>query len=143
MLNINFPPDIRSDPDMELLWRYTNTIISIANDMLSFKKEIEHGRLHNLVTLLYLERGSLQSAMNGAFEKVVEAKLQMDEVGKRLERRFGSEGDVATFVDCCKTMCVGKVGSWHKFHATHLANLHCSEFLILSGTCSVPFWASR
>ncbi len=38
--NMNLPIDFYKDEDVKLLYRYTNTIISAVNDLLSIKKEI-------------------------------------------------------------------------------------------------------
>ena len=113
MLRIDLPGDVRNDDDMKLLWDHTNIVISIANDILSFKKEMEHSRFDNLVTLLYLQHGTLQAAMDGAFAKVAESKHPLDLAAQRLLSRYPtSDGltldyDVRNFVECCKTMCTG------------------------------------
>ena len=113
MLQIDLPELVCQDSDMQRLWDCTNIIISITNDMFSFKKEIGHSRLDNLIVLLYLRSGSLQSAMHGAFEQVRKAKNELDMVGARLVSEYSSSKhpelgqDVQKFVDCCKTMCTG------------------------------------
>jgi hypothetical protein len=113
MLEIDLPDAVRSDKDIKRLWDCTNTVISIANDMLSSKKEIAQSRRDNLIILLYIQSGSLQSAMDGAFERVREAKLEFDRVAERLATRYSTRDspklgqDVQKFVDCCKTMCTG------------------------------------
>jgi hypothetical protein len=39
MLQIGLPELVRQDTDMQRLWDSTNIIISISNDMLSFRKD--------------------------------------------------------------------------------------------------------
>lgn len=113
MLEIDLPQIVRQDTDMQRLWDCTNIIISISNDMLSFKKEIGHSRLDNLIVLFYLRSGSWQSAMNGAFERVRQAKNELDKVGAGLVSKYSTSAhpelghDVQKYVDCCKTMCTG------------------------------------
>ena len=113
MLPIDLPELVRQDIDMQRLWDCTNIIISFSNDMLSFKKEIGHSRLDNLIVLLYIRSGSLQPAMDDAFEHVSQAKNELDMVGARLVSKYSSSAHpqlgqvVQMFVDCCKTMCTG------------------------------------
>jgi hypothetical protein len=113
MLQIELPELVRQDTDMQRLWDCTNIIISISNDMLSFKKEIGHSRLDNLIILLYLRLSSWQSAMNGAFDRVRQAKNELDKVGAGLVSKYSSSAhpelghDVQKYVDCCMTMCTG------------------------------------
>jgi hypothetical protein len=117
MLQIDLPEVARHDVDMKGVWDCTNTIISIANDMLSFKKEIAQTRLDNLVVLMYLQSGSLQFAMDGAFEEVRKSKNELDKTAARLLAKYttsadpGFRRDIQKFVDCCKTMCTGN-HSW-------------------------------
>ena len=81
--------------------------------MLSFEKEVEHSRLDNLLVLLYLQYGSLQAAMDGAFEKVWASRDMLNLAAKRLLSKYSPSDDpqlrldVQKFVDCCKTMCTG------------------------------------
>jgi hypothetical protein len=75
--------------------------------------KIGHSRLENLIVLLYLRSGSWQSAMNGAFERVRQAKHELDKVGAGLVSKYSTSAhpelghDVQIYVDCFKTMCTG------------------------------------
>ena len=90
MLRVDLPNDVRRYPDAKLLWDHTNIVFSIANDMLIFKKEIEieQPRLDNLVIILCLQHGSLQAAMDGAFERFRESKDMLGLFAKRLLSKY-------------------------------------------------------
>lgn len=127
MLQIDLPEAVRYDKDMTRLWDCTNTIISVANDMLSFKKEIAQSRIDNLIVLLYQRSGSLQAAMDGAFRQICEAKAEMDKTAARLVARYSTRShpelgkNVQKLCDCCKTMCTGN-NTWSLASERYLLN---------------------
>ncbi|KAI8946306.1 isoprenoid synthase domain-containing protein [Xylaria longipes] len=68
--NLDIPHEVMEQGFMEKIWDETNIIISVVNDILSIKKEIDQEQIDSLIPLLTLEVGTGQLAINKAVEMV-------------------------------------------------------------------------
>ncbi|KAK4862972.1 hypothetical protein LT330_010683 [Penicillium expansum] len=87
-LQTQIPRPIMQHTLMKDLWQQTNTIISLTNDILSLKKEINNGEVISLVPLLYVSVGDLQKAVDIAIEKLKTAVEKFMGIRRNMETQF-------------------------------------------------------
>lgn len=118
---IELPRSVMKDPDMQRIWEATNVIISLMNDVLSLKKEVALGQIDTIVPLLYLEHGSLETAMEIVEDFLVDAVKDLDAAEVSMLERYGSTGDfcssqlldIQKMIDSCKYACTGNL-NWRQ-----------------------------
>ncbi|KAH9871549.1 hypothetical protein J1614_005804 [Plenodomus biglobosus] len=110
---ILLPSEIMTDPDMITIWDATNIIISLMNDILSFKKEFAQGQVDSILPVLFAEHGSMDAAMSIAASLIVQHVQIVDDAAKRLLQRHGKcsilQQDLHAFIDSCKYACTGNL----------------------------------
>ncbi|KAI1650311.1 isoprenoid synthase domain-containing protein [Daldinia loculata] len=103
---ITLPRELFDDDVMRQLWRETNAIIYMTNDILSLKKEVEQSQVDSLVPLLYLQLGSVQAAIDQAVDMVHSSVQQLESAEKQILQRCSAmpevQEDMRKFVAGCK-----------------------------------------
>jgi hypothetical protein len=114
---IELPRYVLEDPDMLKIWDAVNIIISLINDTLSFKKEIAQDQIDSVVPLLYLEHGSLDTAMKVVEKWTTQAVKDVDEAAASILRRYSADSalqaNIQKMIDGCKYACTAKL-SWRQ-----------------------------
>lgn len=115
---IELPASIMQSPEMEQLWNLTNFNICMVNDLLSIRKEIEHGSAESLVPILYATRRNVQAVADELMNSIKITITDFDSTAAQLlKRRSGEkEGtidakDIERFIEGCRYYCTGNV-SW-------------------------------
>ncbi|KAF2653977.1 terpenoid synthase [Lophiostoma macrostomum CBS 122681] len=112
-LDMELPEEVMNDPEMDTLWHETNMNISVCNDILSVKKELEVGQTDSLIPLLALELGSVQAALDDASRMMQDSVELIDKAADSLLARYGHDASVHAnlqkFVDGCKYACTGNL----------------------------------
>ncbi|KAI0967214.1 isoprenoid synthase domain-containing protein [Xylaria arbuscula] len=90
----------------------TNIIISITNDLLSMKKEIERGCIDSLVPLAFASSDDTKTVISQAIQLLKAAKAQFERLATALIQEAG-EGDcsvkVQRFIEVQRSNCVGNL----------------------------------
>ncbi|KAI1734371.1 isoprenoid synthase domain-containing protein [Xylaria scruposa] len=112
-LGIELPRDVMQSSSMQTIWHETNMIVSIMNDMLSLKKEVDLCHVDTLVPILFLEHGSLQTAIDRVISMVQSSMKRLDCAEKELLRCYASSAtltrDLQLFIRNCKHTCTGNL----------------------------------
>jgi hypothetical protein len=121
MLGFDLPACLRKDAALVELQERANYIVSITNDILSLRRELDQGLLNNICVLLFLRQPSgqkqrLQHAVNEALELVQGAMADFDRIALHLLASYASNGSDVTlqyqlkeFIDGCRKMCTGSI----------------------------------
>ncbi|KAK5999205.1 Sesquiterpene cyclase hepA [Cladobotryum mycophilum] len=109
--NIDLPEEVMQSDAMTALWRETNIIFSINNDIISIKKEIEKSQVDSLIPLLTMQLGSVQAAIDEAASIVRLAVHRFEAAEKELldGSAPGLRDDLVKFITCCKHSCTGNI----------------------------------
>ncbi|KAK8115749.1 hypothetical protein PG984_012251 [Apiospora sp. TS-2023a] len=100
------PTGVMESEAMETIWNETNLVISVMNDILSLKKEMNQSQVDTLIPLLFVELQSAQGAVDNAVA-ALRASIERFETAERhivsshasnpeLQLRLGK------FIDGCK-----------------------------------------
>ncbi|KAI0380854.1 terpenoid synthase [Hypomontagnella monticulosa] len=112
-LGMRIPQDVMQSELMQRIWHETNMIISVTNDVFSLKKEIDQGEVDSLVPLLFLEQGSVQSAVDQATDIVRSSIQRLDAAEQEILERYSSmpalHSEIAEFIKSCKFACTGNL----------------------------------
>ncbi|KAG4429544.1 hypothetical protein IFR05_014981 [Cadophora sp. M221] len=106
------PPQILDQPDMGIMWDGINVLISMSNDILSLKKELQSNAILGTVPLLCHEQGiDVQSAVESTCEFLQTAVSMFDEAATTILREHqddASEYDtLAAYIDVLRTNITG------------------------------------
>ncbi|KAI1774249.1 isoprenoid synthase domain-containing protein [Hypoxylon cercidicola] len=108
-LSIEVPIEAMRSDLMQAIWNETNIIISVSNDILSIKKEIDQSQVDTLIPVLFLQGGSLQDAVDQATNMVRAAVERFDAAEKSMHECFAASPEtlesVRRFIDNCKHGC--------------------------------------
>ncbi|KAH9904818.1 hypothetical protein F4778DRAFT_779994 [Xylariomycetidae sp. FL2044] len=90
---------------MKVIWHETNMIICVTNNILSIKKEIK--QVDSLVPLSYLDAGSVQGAVDQAFDILKTSVRRLDEGENEILERYKKspdqlKSDIRAYIDSCK-----------------------------------------
>ena len=112
--NMSLPAEFYADEDVKSIIKYTNTIISATNDLLSIKKEIKRDAIDSLIPIIYYHVGDIQTAVDEVVVFVGEEIKALDAAAERLAQRYEEmDGDmkrqVKEFVDGCKHYTTGNL----------------------------------
>ncbi|OTB16541.1 hypothetical protein K445DRAFT_21496 [Daldinia sp. EC12] len=125
---ISLSQELLDDDDVRQIWRHTDLIIYVTNDMLSMKKEVEQSQVDSLIPLLSLQLGSVQAAINYAVEIVHSSVQRFEAAEKRILQRYSSMpdlcGDIRKFIDGCKYAATANL-NWSL--TTGRYKLHCQS----------------
>ncbi|KAI0486517.1 terpenoid synthase [Xylaria cf. heliscus] len=106
---IRLPDEIMKHEAMVAIWHETNLSISITNDILSLKKEIDQSQVDTVVPLLAARLGSVQDAINHAVDLLQSSVHRLEEAEQYLLRQLpdtpGLYDDVESFIRGCKYAC--------------------------------------
>ncbi|KAJ2988598.1 hypothetical protein NUW58_g3885 [Xylaria curta] len=129
-LGIQIPQNVMQSHLMQTVWRETNFIISITNDVFSLKKEVvsvthlaainlladpaqDQCEVDSLVPILVLKRGSLQAAIDEATDMVQASVKRLDAAEESLLTLYSSPSslneDLKLFLESCKHACTGNL----------------------------------
>jgi hypothetical protein len=111
---MRLPAHFYSDEDVKALFRYTNTIISATNDLLSVKKEIKREAIDSLVPIIFFHGGDVQRAVGDVVAFIKDEIANMDGAARSLERRYEGADEsirrqVRDFIDGCKQYTTGNL----------------------------------
>ncbi|RYC58007.1 hypothetical protein CHU98_g8203 [Xylaria longipes] len=113
---------MRSEP-MRAIWRQTNIIISITNDLLSMRKEMERGCIDSLVPLAFTSSDDTETVISQSIQALQDAKEQFERAATGLIREAGQENcseEVQKFIEVQRSNCVGNlVWRSHVLHTTY------------------------
>ncbi|PLB51409.1 terpenoid synthase [Aspergillus steynii IBT 23096] len=105
---MEIPPNIMGGADMRRLWDLINIIVSSTNDILSLKKEIAQGQTDSLVPILYLQYGSLQTAVDEAADMIFSSAKEFDQLAEKLlssQPEDDAQDNLRKFIDGCRYCC--------------------------------------
>lgn len=111
---MSLPLEFYDDEDVKSIIRYTNTIISATNDLLSIKKEIKRDAIDSLIPIIFYHVGDIQMAVREVVAFIAAEIKNMDEAADSLFRRYElADGNmrrqVKDFVDGCKHYTTGNL----------------------------------
>jgi hypothetical protein len=111
-MGASLPLEFHSDSDMKDLVRYTNTIISATNDLVSVKKEVKRDAIESLVPITFFHVGDMQTAVREVVTFITTEMKNMEEAAASLIRRYeAADGDkrrlLKDYIDCCKYYVTG------------------------------------
>ncbi|KAI0398124.1 isoprenoid synthase domain-containing protein [Xylariaceae sp. FL0594] len=112
-LSLHLPRDLVEGEAVAALWRETNLLFSITNDLVSFRKEFRTGSVENMVPLTFATTfdmgvavaqlvGALQASRD-RFDKAADALLA------EAERRGCSKSDVESYIQLLRNNNVGNL----------------------------------
>lgn len=104
---------MRSDATMQTIWDETNVIISITNDLLSLRKEMQLDCIDSIVPLVFASTGDVQRAVSEAVGALRAARERFDDAAEDLmARRYEHEdtrSQVEEFIKVQRSNCVGNL----------------------------------
>jgi hypothetical protein len=130
---MDMPTTFYADKDVQLLYRYTNTIISAVNDVLSVKKEIvspaqlphrpparltnplqKQEAIDSLIPIMFYETGDIQTAVERVIIFINDEIKRMDDTAAALLSKYSTadaamQEQVRLFIDGCKHHATGTV----------------------------------
>jgi hypothetical protein len=112
--NMHLPAGFYADKDVKSIMRYTNTIISATNDLLSIKKEIKRDAIDSLIPIIFYHVGDIQKAVDEVVTFVAVEIVNMDKAAASLFESYeaadeGMRRQVKDFVDGCKHYTTGNL----------------------------------
>jgi hypothetical protein len=112
--NMHLPAGFYADEHVKSIIRYTNTIISATNDLLSVKKEINRDAIDSLIPIIFYHVGDIQTAVDEVVAFVAAEIVNMDKAAALLFKHYeAADGDmrrqVKDFVDGCKHYTTGNL----------------------------------
>ncbi|KAJ2990753.1 hypothetical protein NUW58_g2797 [Xylaria curta] len=78
------PQEVMDSDPMRAIWDETNTIVSVANDLLSLKKEMRLGCIGSIVPLTFTSTNNLDEAISLSVGVLAASKKRFDEAAKEL-----------------------------------------------------------
>jgi hypothetical protein len=104
--------DVMNCSSMQAVWDETNVIISITNDLLSLRKEMQLGCIDSIVPLTFASTNNIQQAISESVAALRASKERFDEAARTLV----SDGDedltykqVQMFIQIQRSNCVGNL----------------------------------
>ncbi|KAK3367964.1 isoprenoid synthase domain-containing protein [Podospora didyma] len=79
-------------PEMQVLWDEWTIVILIINDILSCKKELTGGVIHNAVPVMYNQGMSLDAVMRELVTRMEASRDRFDEAAMRVQKLAASGG---------------------------------------------------
>jgi hypothetical protein len=112
--DMELPTGFRDDEDVRSICRYTNTIVSATNDLLSVKKEVKHDAIESLIPILCYHQPDIQRAVTEVVAFIGVEINNMDRAAASLMDRYDSEDEdtrrqVKNFVNGCKHYTTGNL----------------------------------
>ncbi|KAK5988014.1 Sesquiterpene cyclase hepA [Cladobotryum mycophilum] len=107
------PTEVMRSPPMQALWDETNVIISVTNDLLSLRKEVNIGCIDSIVPLTFASTHNLKQAISNSVEALRASRRRFDVAAKALLTR-GYDSDearnqVEKFIQVQRSNCVGNL----------------------------------
>ena len=112
--DMNLPREFHEDEDVKGIKKYTNTIVSTVNDLLSLKKEIRRGAIDSLIPIYLYHIGDLDIAVKEVVAFLAAEIKGMDKAAASLFRRYQTADEVTKrqvkeFVDGCRHYTTGNL----------------------------------
>lgn len=116
--DINVSQGTAQCAEMGDLWDMTNINICMVNDLLSMKKEIQHGSAESLIPILYAAKPNVQVVAHEVVEALESIITEFNTAAAKLieRERQGRDDTEAVrellkFVEGCRYYCTGNL-SW-------------------------------
>ncbi|KAI3395276.1 hypothetical protein diail_1474 [Diaporthe ilicicola] len=111
------PLEVMRCSEMQALWDETNIIISITNDLLSLRKEMQLGCIDSIIPLTFASTRNLQKAVDKSLAALKASKQRFDEVAKKLlsddscyfKTNPELKEQIAHFIQVQRSNCVGNL----------------------------------
>lgn len=100
---------------MQALWDEITVIIIIINDILSVKKELAGGCVHNAIPVLYSQGQPLGDVMHELLGRLENCRDRFDDTAERVLDMAGSpaqRADLLRFIDGLRTNATGTAEFW-------------------------------
>jgi hypothetical protein len=111
-ISSQLPAEIMESDSMQIIWRETNMIISMINDLLSLRKEMRLGCIDSIVPLTFAITKDVQSAISQSVEAVMASKDAFDKAATALLSDVEDKGlrdKVRQFIEAQRSNCVGNL----------------------------------
>ncbi|KAI0190865.1 isoprenoid synthase domain-containing protein [Astrocystis sublimbata] len=111
-LGTHLPNTIMECLPMKAIWRQTNIIISVTNDLMSLRKEMEHGCIDSLVPLAFASADDTEAVISNSIQMLKVAKEQFEQAATMLAKEAEQEqcsAEVEKFIETQKSNCVGNL----------------------------------
>ncbi|KAF2963420.1 hypothetical protein GQX73_g10143 [Xylaria multiplex] len=112
-VNFRLPAAIMESIEMQSIWHEANMIISIMNDVLSLKKEVDQSQVDTLIPLLSMRLGSVQAAISKAMDMVCSSIERFEAMERQLLQSCLSNpqlhDNVRVYIDNCKYACTANL----------------------------------
>lgn len=111
---MDLPTEFYDDKDVLALFRYTNTLISAVNDLLSIKKEIKRDAIDSLIPIIFFHVNDIQTAVQQVVAFIQVEIRAMDEAAESLSAKYrdfdaATQQQVSQFIDGCKFYVTGNL----------------------------------
>ncbi|KAK5724854.1 hypothetical protein LTR15_004903 [Elasticomyces elasticus] len=112
--DIELPAMIAQSAELQQLYLLTNEIISLTNDMISAKKEVQNGTVHNALIILFSMTGDADLSVQLAMEWLKGILVAFDVAASRLlDSASGltanEKASVGRIVQGCRYQCTGNL----------------------------------
>ncbi|KAK1753541.1 Presilphiperfolan-8-beta-ol synthase [Echria macrotheca] len=110
--NIRLSVSIMKSPQMQALWDEITIIIIIINDILSVKKELAAGAVHNAVPVMYSLGKPLDVVMGELMVRLASCRDRFDGIAQSVLAMARSESekkDLEKFIDGLRTNATGTI----------------------------------
>jgi hypothetical protein len=111
-LSLHLPSDIMRSESTRTLWRETNLIFSITNDLMSHKKEFETGSVENMLPLAFASTYDIGTAISKLVDSLRASKDRFDQEAKVLTQEAKQHGccsEVEQYIQVLRSNCVGNL----------------------------------
>jgi len=103
---------------MQALWDEITIIIIIINDILSVKKELAGGCVHNAIPVMYSQGQPLDVVISELLSRLEACRDRFDETADRvleMARSAAERSDLLKFIDGLRTNATGTIEFWYVF----------------------------
>ncbi|KAK3356594.1 isoprenoid synthase domain-containing protein [Lasiosphaeria hispida] len=111
---IEIPQQILDSPEMQALWKEVDINIIIGNDVLSVKKELAAGCVHNAVPVLYHQGRPLDAVIPELMRRLETCRDRFDEAAVVVQKVCSKESekvqeDLVKYIDGLRTIATGTI----------------------------------
>ncbi|KAK5653827.1 hypothetical protein OQA88_7986 [Cercophora sp. LCS_1] len=111
---IEIPTWVQDSPEMKVVWDETDYVIIIGNDILSAKKELAAGCVHNAVPVMFHQGQPLSAVIPLLIKRLEESRDRFDDAAfKVLEMCKSSDSEilpaVVQYIDGLRTIATGTI----------------------------------
>ncbi|KAK0612189.1 isoprenoid synthase domain-containing protein [Immersiella caudata] len=110
---VEIPQWIVDTPEMKTVWDETDYIILLSNDILSAKKELAAGCVHNAVPVMYHQGQPLSAIVPQIVKRMEESRDRFDDAAAKIQEMCKKQPDVLAavnqYMDGLKTISTGTI----------------------------------